>query len=76
MRVRIFNTNASSIAGELPVDHATPQLWVENPGHADLARTMIEEFLRATPTGPPLRCACGEESPASFELCWACGQPL
>lgn len=23
-----------------------------------------------------VRCECGEESPANFELCWNCGQPL
>ena len=77
MRVQIFNSNASSIAGELPVDHATPQLWVENPGHAALARTIIEAFLRSSTTGPPLHCAaCGEESPSSFDVCWSCGKPL
>jgi len=75
--VRIFNANASSIAGELPLDQATPQLWVENPGHAARARQMIDDFLRQGPSGPPHTCpACGEENPFAFELCWSCGAGL
>jgi hypothetical protein len=76
IRARILNANASSIAGELPVDLATPQLWVDDARHADRARALIEEFLN-TPSGPPRPCpACGEENPSAFELCWSCGKSL
>lgn len=75
--MRIFNANASSIAGELPLDLATPQIWVENPDHAERARRIIDDFLRPGAPGPPWNCpACGEESPHAFELCWACGAVL
>ncbi len=74
---RIFNANASSLAGELPLDQATPQVWVENDAHAARARGFIDDFFRKAPSGPPLACPkCGEENPGSFEVCWNCGTPL
>ena len=77
VRTRIFNANASSLAGELPIDAALPQLWVEDPADAERARTVIDDYLRSAPTGPPVRCpSCGEENPASFETCWSCGKNL
>ena len=77
MRVRIFNTHASSVAGELPIDAASPQLWVEKPDDAPRARELIDAYLRSSTTGPPLTCPnCGEENPSSFDLCWNCGAGL
>jgi hypothetical protein len=74
---RIFNANASSLAGELPVDCATPQIWVVDPGHAERARQLIEEYSKASVSGPARACpACGEDNPPSFDLCWACGAGL
>jgi len=76
IRARIFNANASSLAGELPIDCSQPQVWVEKPADALRAREIIDAFHR-TRHGPPTKCpACGEENPSSFELCWACGAGL
>ena len=73
IRARIFNANASSIAGELPIDAALPQIWVEDPAHASRAREVIDEFVRL-PAQPTKKCpSCGEENPGSFDLCWNCG---
>ena len=74
VRTRIFNANASSIAGELPVDAALPQVWVDRPDEATRAREIIDTFMGTTHLGPAWMCArCKEENPGSFELCWACG---
>src|SRR5688500_11463837 len=74
---RIFNANASSLAGEIPVDQARPQVWVDDPAQFEAARRLIDQYLRTKPWSPPRKCpACGEESPGSFELCWACGAAL
>ena len=74
VRTRIFNANAASIAGELPIDASLPQLWVERPADAERARELIDAYFRSRVTGPPVRCPqCSEENPSSFELCWACG---
>jgi len=76
IRARVFNANASSLAGELPIDSSLPQVWVDDDRDADRAREVIEAFVRS-PSGPPVKCPkCGEENPSSFELCWSCGAGL
>ncbi len=73
----MLNAHASSLAGELPVDVARPQVWVDDATDADRARGIIDEYVRAAPSGPPVACRkCGEENPASFDLCWNCGSGL
>ena len=77
IRARVFNANASSLAGELPIDCTLPQVWVEDERHAERARGLIDTYRRSSQTGPPVKCAaCGEENPASFDLCWNCGAGL
>ncbi|HEX7605208.1 MAG TPA: DUF2007 domain-containing protein [Usitatibacter sp.] len=77
IRARIFNANASSLAGELPIDFSLPQLWVENPDDAPRARSVIDEFLRSSSTGPAIACPkCNEENPPAFDFCWSCGATL
>ena len=77
IRARILNANASSIAGELPVDVARPQIWVDDPADAPRAREVIDAYIREVPSTATIKCrACGEENPASFELCWSCGAGL
>jgi hypothetical protein len=76
IRARIFNANASSLAGELPIDAAMPQVWVDDPADERRAREVIEAFT-LTPPSPTRRCpACGEDNPGSFDLCWNCGAGL
>jgi hypothetical protein len=76
IRARVFNANASSLAGELPIDATLPQVWVDNAGDAPRAREIIDTYLRSA-HGPPRKCpACGEENPSSFDLCWSCGAGL
>ena len=77
IRARVLNANAASIAGELPIDAARPQVWVDNPADEPRAREMIEAFMREVPSTATVRCpACDEENPASFDLCWKCGAGL
>ncbi|HTS85893.1 MAG TPA: DUF2007 domain-containing protein [Usitatibacter sp.] len=77
VRALIFNANASSILGELPLEASLPQVWVEHPRDAERARALIDEFLRAPGNGEPRRCPnCSEENPPSFDLCWSCGAGL
>ena len=77
IRARVLNANASSIMGELPIEASLPQVWVDDPGAAERARSVIEDYQRRSHLGPPLNCPkCGEENPGSFDLCWACGTGL
>lgn len=74
---RILNANASSVAGELPIDASLPQVWIDDPAQAPRAHELVEAYFRRRHTGPPRRCAqCGEENPSTFEICWACGSGL
>lgn len=76
IRTRVLNANASAIAGELPVDAAAPQVWVEEVRDEARARAAVEQFLRSS-VGTPRHCPkCGEENPAAFDLCWSCGAGL
>lgn len=77
IRARVLNANASSIAGELPIDAALPQVWVDDPEDAARAREVIDSFVRHVPSTTTRKCAaCGEDNPASFDLCWSCGAGL
>ena len=77
MRARIFNANAASVAGELPIEASLPQVWVDDDAEAARAKEIIDTFLRTRATGAPVKCPeCGEENPASFDLCWKCGRAL
>ena len=79
IRAHVFNEHASSIVGEgASADHvAQPQVWLERELDLERARIVLAAIdLDARKTGS-LHCAgCGEESPASFELCWNCGDGL
>ncbi|HSN21965.1 MAG TPA: DUF2007 domain-containing protein [Usitatibacter sp.] len=76
IRARVLNANASSLAGELPIDASLPQVWVEDARNAARARELIDAFLRSG-SGPSRKCpACGEDNPSSFDLCWSCGTGL
>jgi hypothetical protein len=76
IRVRILNANASGAIGEIPVDAAAPQLWLEDARDEERARAVLHEFHSAS-SGPAKRCAaCGEENPPAFDLCWSCGRSL
>ena len=77
IRARVLNANASSIMGELPIEAALPQVWVDDTREAERARALIEAYQRAPRAGPPVTCPrCGEENPGSFDLCWSCGTGL
>jgi hypothetical protein len=73
----VFNEHVQSIVGDVPPDVAQPQVWLEDArdrprAEKELAAMKSERMRRGT-----LRCpACGEESPATFELCWKCGASL
>lgn len=71
---QIFNTNAAGALGELPVDAAQPQVWIENDAQEVRARELIEAHQTANVRTAQRAClSCGEMSPGNFETCWNCG---
>jgi hypothetical protein len=44
--------------------------------YRERAEAVLARYERERPTGGEWRCpACGEANAASFEFCWACGDP-
>lgn len=73
IEVRIFNQYAQSASGEIPPVAAWPQVWVLDDAQLARARTLIGEFLNRPASGTRRCPRCGEDNPANFLSCWACG---
>ncbi|MDH5245049.1 MAG: DUF2007 domain-containing protein [Betaproteobacteria bacterium] len=77
IKAHVFNEHASSIVGDVPPEVAQPQVWLDDDADRARADAVIgayhEERSRA---GSSLCAKCGEENPATFDLCWSCGWSL
>jgi len=72
----VFNEHMESVSGEVPFGVAGPQVWVDDENVAR-AKEVLVVFAAERQRGGSLRCVhCGEDSPATFELCWNCGRSL
>ena len=77
IRAHVFNEHASSIVGEVPPEVGQPQVWLEREQDRDRATVLLARIEEDGGTRETRRCAgCGEDSPASFDLCWKCGRNL
>ena len=77
IRAHVFNEHASSIVGDVPPDVAQPQVWLEREIDCERAQTLLRTMEADAADAGTRRCAvCGEESPATFDLCWMCGAGL
>jgi hypothetical protein len=77
IKAHVFNEHMSSIVGDVPPDVALPQVWLDD----DADRERAEQVLRAfeherSRTGTIVCRKCGEDNPATFELCWNCGAAM
>src|SRR5215813_8339352 len=76
IRAHVFNEHASSIVGDVPPDVGQPQVWLEREQDRERAAVLLAR-IEADAGEKTHRCAaCGEESPASFDICWNCGKSL
>lgn len=77
IRAHVFNEHASSIVGEIPPEVGQPQVWLEREQDRERALLLLSRIEYDAQQAGVRRCtACGEESPASFDLCWKCGSGL
>ncbi|HYQ99241.1 MAG TPA: DUF2007 domain-containing protein [Casimicrobiaceae bacterium] len=77
IRAHVFNEHASSIVGEIPPEVGQPQVWLEREQDRERALLLLSRIEDDAQQSGVRRCsACGEESPASFDLCWKCGSGL
>lgn len=77
IRAHVFNQHASSIVGDVPADVAQPQVWLERESDRERATILLDRLADESRASGTLHCgACGEDSPANFDLCWQCGGSL
>lgn len=76
IEAHVFNQHMASIAGDVPPDVAGPQIWVDDEDYAR-AQGVLAAFETERARSGSLRCPrCGEDNPATFDLCWKCGSSL
>ena len=69
----IKNDRLSSIAGEIPVGEAWPELWVVDNINEVWAKELIKESETTQIQGEKWTCEnCGEEHAPQFKDCWNC----
>jgi hypothetical protein len=74
----IRNDHLQGALGELPAN-LLPEVCVIRDKDFEAARAQVAEIehVASEPPGPERLCsACGETSPANFELCWKCRADL
>lgn len=77
IEAHVFNENAQSGVGQLPVTEACPQIWIVDERDLLRAREIIEAFERMPAIRTNLRCVqCSEDNPSTFQVCWNCGSSL
>ena len=77
IEAHVFNENAQSGVGQLPVMEAYPQVWIVNEHDLERARRIVEAFEQMPAIRSNLRCdRCSEDNPTTFQLCWNCGAAL
>jgi hypothetical protein len=72
---RVFNENAQSLMGEIPIHLAWPEVWIVDEGDAERARAIIRGIERSPASARAAFCPhCNEENPGNFQICWNCGR--
>jgi len=74
----VFNENAQSGAGQLPVTETYPEVWIAEERDLVRAKSVVDQYeTKVTQATSESQCTkCGELNPAVFELCWNCGAAL
>lgn len=72
----VENYHQSSGLGELAVSF--PEVWIRREKDEARAKRVIEvfEIAEKTPLADCICIHCHEKNPASFDLCWQCGEDL
>lgn len=73
----VFNEHAMAAMGELALGSAYPQVWIAQEHQEQHARAVIADYESRPASTQTRQCvACGELSPAEFDLCWNCAALL
>ena len=69
----IKNDQLLSIAGEIPMGEAWPELWVSDKLQVSWAQEIISDYENSVSDGESWVCKnCGEEHASQFKDCWNC----
>jgi len=60
--------------GELGAD-IYPRLCLQDERDSGRAKDLLHQYERRRHSHAEWHCACGEDSPMTFETCWQCGEP-
>ena len=71
---RVFNENAQSVMGEIPVHQAWPEVWIMHESDARQAREVIHQIEQPQSSSTAFCPHCHEENPAHFGTCWNCAR--
>ena len=74
----ILNSYQQGGLGELPFTHTYPEIWLVKDNDESKARAIIADFEQPLTNEMPERVCpkCGELNPATFQICWHCGDPI
>jgi putative signal transducing protein len=78
IETQIRNEALQGALGELPLS-LLPEIWLLWDTDAERAQVVLKAFELASQSriSGSVSCPlCNEESPANFEICWKCRQPL
>jgi hypothetical protein len=75
VRCALRNQLMTTLAGEVPFDQCSAQLWVLDDSELWLAEQIMSDWRRARfARGPAWTCLpCGERHEGQFSQCWKCG---
>ena len=77
IKAHVFNEHTSSIVGEVPPEVAQPQVWLDDDADRPRAEAILRTYQEERSRAGSRKCdKCGEENPATFDLCWKCGWSL
>lgn len=70
----VFNENAASAIGLVPVGTAQPQVWIAQLHQEQHAMAIVSDYQTRAATTETWTCTqCHESNPGEFESCWNCG---
>jgi hypothetical protein len=73
----VFNENAASLLGLIPVANGQPQVWITQVHQEAHAKSVIADYQTRAPVRETRICgACHESNPGEFDYCWKCGAVL
>ncbi|MES2923979.1 MAG: DUF2007 domain-containing protein [Verrucomicrobiota bacterium] len=77
--IRTYLRNEYVSATTIAIPEVTPALCILNEADLDRSVELIRSYIEAPPDEslPELPCPkCGEKSPATFAVCWNCGNSM